>query len=231
MLTRQQAGISNVGPFDRSLSAIAGAAMVATAAKRRSAGAALLALGGAALLARALTGRSGLYRALGLSTVRDRVNLPVRAEDTITVQASASELYGFWRNFANLPRVMEHLRSVQVQPGGRSHWVARGPGGMDVEWEAEIVNDVPGELIGWRSLPGSDVDHAGSVRFQSARDGVGTRITVVLRYNAGGGGRGAAAARLLGEAPQQQIATDLRRFKQLAESGGLVTSGQRPLVR
>jgi uncharacterized membrane protein len=119
----------------------------------------------------------------------------------------------------NLPRIMRHLDSVKGTGGNRSHWVAKAPLGLSVEWDAEVHNQRPNELIAWRSLEGSQVDTAGSVHFRRTPGGRGTEIQVVLKYDPPGGKVGAGLARLLGESPEQQIEEDLRRFKQLMETG------------
>jgi uncharacterized membrane protein len=141
------------------------------------------------------------------------------------VNRPPEELYKFWRNFENLPQFMEHL--VAVKGGSenqRSRWVAKAPGGLTVEWDAEIINERQNELIAWRSLPGSDVANAGSVRFEPCPDGRGTFVKIELEYDPPGGALGARFARLLGEAPEQQVADDLRRFKQLMETGEVTTT-------
>jgi uncharacterized membrane protein len=141
----------------------------------------------------------------------------VKVERAITIDRPAHELYAFWRDFENLPRFMEHLESVTVIDATRSHWIARAPVGQRVEWDAEIHNEVPDELIAWRSLPGSEIANAGSVHFTPA--GGGTEVRVVLSYEPPAGRLGDAVARLFGEAPAQQVQDDLRRFKQVMEAG------------
>lgn len=148
----------------------------------------------------------------------------IHVHKAITINRSMTEVYEFWRDFQNLPRFMNHLESVQVMDGGRSHWRAKAPGGMTVEWDAEIIEDRPNELIQWRSLEGADVDNAGAVCFQAAPGGRGTEVHVELYYNPPGGVIGAAVAKLFGEAPDQQIAGDLRRFKQVMEIGEVMQS-------
>ena len=128
------------------------------------------------------------------------------------------ELYQFWRNFENLPRFMDHLESVTIIDEGRSHWVVKGPAGIRVEWDAEIHNEIPNELIAWRSLAGSEVDNAGSVHFMPTEIG-DTEVRVVLRYDPPAGKLGATVARLFGEEPSRQVAEDLRRLKQVVEAG------------
>jgi uncharacterized membrane protein len=120
---------------------------------------------------------------------------------------------------------MNHLESVTVQGGGRSHWVAKAPGGTTVEWDAEVYNEKEGELIAWRTLEGSQVASAGSVRFEEAPGGASTLVRVSLKYDPPGGKLGSLVARLFGENPEQQIDEDLARFKQLMESGSAANVG------
>ncbi|HYO62772.1 MAG TPA: SRPBCC family protein [Pyrinomonadaceae bacterium] len=148
----------------------------------------------------------------------------VRAQKSLVINRSAEELYQYWHDFENLPRFMRHLESVQVTGEGRSRWVAKGPAGTSVRWDAQVTEDRPGEIISWRSLEGSEVDNAGSVRFTRAPGGRGTIVRVELEYTPPGGVFGAAFAKLFGEEPQQQVDGDLRRFKQLMETGEVVLS-------
>jgi uncharacterized membrane protein len=143
---------------------------------------------------------------------------------SITLNRPADPLYRFWRDFANLPRFMHNLESVQVLGERRSRWKAHGPGGIPVEWESEVTDERPGELIAWRTVPGSQVEHSGVVRFTPAPGGRGTEVTVEMDYTPPGGALTATMAWLVGQAPGQQIAEDLRRFKQLMEAGELVVS-------
>lgn len=162
----------------------------------------------------------------------------VHAQAYIIIERSSEELYRYWRDFENLPRFMKHLESVRVTDDKRSHWVAKAPAGTTVEWDAEIVEDRPNELIAWRSLEGADVDNTGSVRFEPATAGRGTVVRVEIDYSPPGGVIGAGIAKLFGEEPEQQVREDLRRFKQVVETGEVVRSegtllntgifGQRP---
>jgi len=133
------------------------------------------------------------------------------------VSRPVSEVYHFWRNFENLPRFMDHLESVTVLDENRSQWVAKAPAGMRVEWEATIHNEIENELIAWRSLPGADVNNAGSVHFTPVGEGQ-TEVRVVLSYEPPAGKVGATVAKLLGEEPSTQVEDDLRRFKQVMEA-------------
>ena len=135
------------------------------------------------------------------------------------IERPPAELYAAWRNLEFLGGVMSHLRSVTCLDDRRSHWTVEGPAGTTIEWDAEIVRDVPDQLIGWRSLPGSDVDSAGSVRFRPRRGGCATEVQVVLRYDPPGGGLGTVLASALGEAPAAQIREDLLRLRRELEQG------------
>src|SRR5215217_2731475 len=148
----------------------------------------------------------------------------IQAKGTCVVNRAPDEVYSFWRNFENLPRFMRHLESVVDLGDGRSHWKVRGPAGMEVEWDATMIADVPNEVITWRSLEGSDVDNAGAVRFERATGGRGTIIKVNIEYLPVGGVLGATVAKLFGEEPEQQLDDDLRRFKQVLEVGEVVVS-------
>lgn len=151
-------------------------------------------------------------------------NQGIHASGSCIVNKSPEEVYGFWREFQNLPRFMRHLQSVSDLGDGRSHWVAKGPAGMNVEWDATLIADVPGEVITWRSVENADVDNAGAVRFERAPGNRGTIVKVNLQYNPIGGVLGAAVAKLFGEEPSQQLDDDLRRFKQVMEVGEVVVS-------
>ena len=151
-------------------------------------------------------------------------NRGIHAQGTCIVNSTPEEVYQFWRNFQNLPRFMRHVESVEELEGGRSHWKVKGPAGMEVEWDATIVADVPNELITWRTLENSDVDHAGAVRFERAAGGRGTIVKVNIEYMPIGGVIGATVAKLFGEEPEQQLDDDLRRFKQVLEVGEVVVS-------
>jgi uncharacterized membrane protein len=146
------------------------------------------------------------------------------AVQAVTVDRPPDELYRFWHNFENLPRFMENLESVRVTGDRRSHWVAKGPAGTTVEWDAETIEDRPNELIAWRSLEGSEVENSGTVRFKPAPGNRGTEVHVELEYNPPGGLLGAGVARIFGSAPEQLIKGDLYRFKQLMETGEVVHS-------
>jgi uncharacterized membrane protein len=188
-----------------------------------------LALIGGALLGRAAAGRdrrARLRKQHGRAAVLDATKA-VKVDRSVTVARPADVLFGFWRNFENLPRIMGHLESVTVLSAERSRWKAKGPAGMTVEWEAVIHNEVENELIAWKSTDDADVKNAGSVRFKEAPGGRGTEVRVVLEYEPPAGKLGMVVAKLLGEEPDLQVREDLRRFKQLMETGEIPVSEAR----
>ena len=217
--------LPNVGPPERVGSVIAGLALFTCGVKLRGVFGGVLTLLGAFLVHRGVTGKCEGYRRLGIDTAAnssDRRGVPedvgVRVDKSVEVRRSPMELYHFWHQLTNLPEIMPHVVSVTVEDS-RSHWVVAGPFGKQVEWDAEFINEKPGELIAWQSLPGSDVQSAGSVRFEPIGDGQSTRVRVVLEYLPPAGKAGAFLAHLLGSAPDQQLETDLGRFKERMESG------------
>ena len=143
----------------------------------------------------------------------------LHVRESIRLEVPVADVYRFWRRLENLPTFMTHLDRVTETPGGKSHWVAAGPGGLAVEWDAEIINEVENEVLAWRSLPGSDVVTAGSVNFDAARGGRSTQVSVHLQYAPPAGKAGALLASLFGREPSQTIREDLRHFKQLLEAG------------
>jgi len=151
---------------------------------------------------------------------------PMRLEKTIVINRSPEDCYRFWRDLSNLPRFMPHLESVNVISDNRSHWLAKLPGGKTLQWSAEITADSPNEVIAWRSLPGADIDNSGSVRFSNAPGRRGTLLRASIEFGAGGPMAG-FASQLLGSEPAQQLGKDLRRFKQVLETGEVtITEGQ-----
>ena len=219
-------GGANVGKIERIASAIGGGALLGYAIKNRSKGGIALGLLGAGLLYRGATGQCEAYRAFGVNTADggEEVARDVHLEKSITINRSPEELYKFWRDFENLPRFMENLESVTKLDDQRSHWVALGPGGKEIEWDAEIYNEKEGELIAWRSLPGSDLTNAGSVHFEPAPDGRGTYLKVTLNYNPPGGKAAALFAKLFGQEPGQLVEHNLKRLKQFIETGEVPTT-------
>ena len=162
-----------------------------------------------------------LYRAVRRRFIsRYRGKLGINVATSVTIKESAERLYRFWRNFENLPHVMSHLESVRVTGSTRSHWVVKAPAGLGIEWDAEIINDLPNELIAWRSVANADVTHAGSVRFEPTAAGA-TIVRVSLQYDPPGGDLGHALAALFGEDARRKIDDDLGAFKVAMERGAL----------
>jgi uncharacterized membrane protein len=147
---------------------------------------------------------------------------------TTTIGKSTQEVYDFWRQFDRLPTFMAHLDEVWTTGEGRSHWRASAPFGRSVEWDAETTEDVPGERISWRSTEGADVPNEGTVEFRTAPGDRGTELHVRVTYDIPGGKLGKAVARYFGEEPHQQLDDDLRRLKQVLETGEVVRSDGAP---
>ena len=226
---REPTPYTNMGDSDRWISVLAGVALITLGLNSRRLRNLVLPTGGALIL-RGVSGWCPVNQALGRTTAglepEPEFDSPVasvhrgegiRVDRTVTVYRPAAELFRYWRNFENLPRIMRHVDSVTVLDEFRSHWVVQGPAGTHFEWDAEIHNEKENELIAWRSLDG-DVNHAGSVRFLPTPTGRGTEVRVELRYEPPAGALGAAIARLFGNDPSQQVTEDLMRFKRVMET-------------
>jgi uncharacterized membrane protein len=155
----------------------------------------------------------------------------VRFTKTITIERSPEELYAFWRDLQNLPRIMKHVQEIRVIDDRRSHWVVRTPDGSTTEWDAEITEDEPNRRLAWRSLPGAQVENAGSVRFDPAPGGRGTVVIAEMQYRPPAGVVGETIARLLGASPERLVGENLRAFKQLMETGEIATVESQPAGR
>jgi len=156
---------------------------------------------------------------------------PMQAEASLIINRSQEECYRFWRNFENLPRFMSYLEAVWSSGDRRSHWVARGPGSAKVQWDAEIVNEVPNQRISWRSLPGSDIENSGSVEFEPAPGGRGSIARVQMDFGQPGRALGKLLTKLMGKYPERIVMKDLRRFKQVLEVGEVITTEGQPAGR
>ena len=215
----------NVAQPERIGSIAAGTGLAVYGLSRRSLGGVLLAILGGALIRRGVTGHCELYENLGINSrqLRSETGVPgnkgIKVVKSITVNRPREEVYRYWRNLENLPRFMEHVESVREIDNRRSVWVVRGPMGKDIEWTAEIITDRANELISWQSLPGAEVQNAGSVWFESINGDAATEVKVSIQYQPPAGIVGATVARILGEAPEQQIENDLTKFKSLLEGG------------
>ncbi len=156
----------------------------------------------------------------------------VRVESSLIVNRPPEDCYRFWRDFENLPRFMSHVLSVRITGDRRSHWIVKAPGGgACIEWDAELVEDIPNQRISWRTLPGAPASHTGSVQFEAAPGGRGTLIRMQFEYGHPGQAVVSAFARLVGKHPEQMANKDLRRFKQVLETGEAITTEGQPAGR
>lgn len=212
--------------LERWTSLAAGIALAAAGLQRRRLSGTALTLAAAPLLYRGVVGtwpsfmrvRDDTRRALGGPA-------GIRVDESIRVNLPPREVFALWRQLENLPMFMSHLSEVVRLSATRSRWVAKAPAGTTVEWTAEVINEVDNELIGWRSLPGSDVAVAGSVQFRPVDDEAATLVRIELQYAPPAGTAGALVARLFGQDPARTIREDLARMKTLLESGTLVPYG------
>lgn len=164
------------------------------------------------------------------SMAEARQDVPVHA--SLMINSPPDQVYAYWRKLENLPRFMSYLESVTELDEHRSEWTARMPGGMQLRWQSEIVEDQPGRLVSWRTIAGSEINHVGSVRFEPGPGGQGTQVYVEIYYGMPGGSTAARAAELVSIAPESVVTEDLRRLKQLTETGEIATTrGQSSGVR
>jgi uncharacterized membrane protein len=215
----------NVGSIERFASSLVGVTLITAGLARRNLGGLAAAIGGAALIKRGVSGHCGVYERLGVNRAdghraarpHDYFERGIHVEESVTIERPLHEVFEFWRNLENLPRFMGHVKQVRVLDGQRSHWTVKGPAG-EIEWDAEIINLEPYRLISWKTLPGAEVDNAGTVVFRGAAGGRATRLRVVLDYLPPTGRAGLDIARLMGESPDAQISDDLRRLREILEA-------------
>jgi len=235
--------VQNVGQMERIASVIAGGALaiygIRQGLTRHSLPGAALALTGGALIRRGFTGYCDVYRMLGVNSHTTppgaNATIPyqqgVRVDRSITINASREDVYRFWRNLDNLPRFMRHVRSVKTIDNTHSHWTVEGPAGQKLEWDAEIINEVPNELLAWKSLPGASINNTGSVRFEHATAGRGTRISISLQYEPPAGQVSVFLAKLFGRDADTEVEQELQRLKSIIEAGEVPTSDGQPTGR
>jgi uncharacterized membrane protein len=222
----------NVAELERWGSVASGAVAIAYGMSGRARARTLWSAAGSALVYRGMTGHCPVYSTLGVTTARTdaetRAALAgergIHVRESVRLEKPVDEVYRFWRRLENLPRFMTYLERVDDLGNGRWHWVAKGPAGMHVEWDAEVINEVENKVIGWRTLPGSQVTMAGSVNFDVVRNGESSQVTVHLQYAPPAGRATALVARLFGREPSQTIREDLRRLKYLLEAGEIPTA-------
>ena len=220
----------NVGPGERMLMAFAAGTMAAAAFRQKHWTAAALGAGGGVLLWRAVSGNCPLYGALGMNSA-EADHKGQHTERVITINKSPEELYAFWRDFENLPRIMENLESVHTVDSNRSVWRAKAPVSGAVQWEAEITEDVPNQRISWRSVGSARVPNEGTVVFQRSSTGQGTIVRVSVSYQPPAGKLGLGVAKVMGRSPGKEIEQDLRRFKAVMEAGEVPTTEGQPSGR
>jgi uncharacterized membrane protein len=230
-------GEVNVGRLERWASMFGGGFLAGAGVKRGGVGGAVMGLAGAILLHRGATGHCHVYGALGVDTSSgdappahqpnvtrtDSEAGGVRVEASIAINRMAEELYAYWRDFSHAPSFMDRIISVRVLDERQSHWTAEGPRGRTWEWTSEVTEDVPGRRIAWRTLPGSDLPHSGSVEFTPGRLGE-TTVRHTLQFDPPGGVVGQAIASAFHQMPEKMVQDDLRRFKTLMEAGMTVSA-------
>jgi uncharacterized membrane protein len=142
----------------------------------------------------------------------------IKLKRSVIINQPPATLYEFWRKLENIPTLSTLLQGVIVLDNNRSRWTVAGPGGMTVQWEAEITKDIPNEMIGWRSSADSNIETAGYVKFEPAGQR-GSIVKVALEYGVPAGELGAVLATLIGKRPGAHVDEVLRRFKQVMETG------------
>ncbi len=222
----------NVGQNERLISVGAGGLLTYLGFKQGTLGGVLLMAGGIFLGYRGLTGYCAVYQKLGVTTAEKQLTsgkvLPngnILVEKSLTIDEEPRKLYTYWRNFENLPRFMQHLEAVIVSDNRHSRWTAKGPIGTKVSWEAEIIKEIPDQSISWKTVGQTSVPNEGTVTFTPAPADRGTEVKVTMQYQPPIGGLlGSSLAKLLGEEPEIQVQEDLRHFKQLMETGIVITT-------
>jgi len=228
----------NVSQAERSVSIASGSILALLGLSRKSVPGLVIAGVGGALAYRGVTGHCPMYQSLGIDTAQDEgerragqseeetARRGIHVENAFLINRTPQELYSYWRNFENLPRIMTHLEEVRVIDDRRSHWAARLPrvaGGKRLEWDAEVTRDDPNSLIAWRSVAGSDVETSGRVRFAPGMGDRGTEVHVFMEYVPPGGMLTALLAPLLAKGSKRMIREDMRNFQRIMETGEIPT--------
>ena len=232
----QQSDGLNVSEGERVVSVAAGSILGLLGVGRRDLTGLLIAGVGAGLIYRGASGRCPMYSSLGIDTAHidgpsgKQTRPGIHIDESFLINKSPEELYSFWRDYENLPRVMTHLKSVRSTGERQSHWVAEAPkiAGGQIEWDAETISDEPNSRIAWRSVPGSKVETSGSISFLAAPGNRGTKVRVLMSYTPPGGKFGHWVAKLFGDSADQQIRDDLRNFKRTMEMGEIPTVTGQP---
>jgi uncharacterized membrane protein len=228
----QAESISNM---ERQMLLVSGGVCLVAASRRRSWVGLALGVLGTGLVYQGVTGRSlvrnvidardetAVFSPHATSQATAVAPTGIEIRQSITINTPPAEAYQFWRRLENLPRFMEHLASVRPLDDRRSHWVLKAPAGMTLEWDAQIIEDRPNELIAWETLPDTAVQHTGMVWFAPAPGNRGVEVAVFLKYDPPGGIFGEAFAHLTNAITKQQVKEEIRRFKQIMETGEVAT--------
>ncbi len=218
-LSIEPTGRENIDQGERLLSVLAGSWLLYKSVKgigRRP----LRALTGTAaaglLLYRGATGVCPVYERIGKDTTDPEA---ITIVEDIVVNAPRQSVYRFWRELSNLPRFMQHLKSVEETTATRSNWVANTPGGLiDLKWTAEVTREEEDEYIGWHSVSGSMIDNAGKVEFKDTLNGIGTELHIEIEYFPPAGSVGRGLASLFTGVFEDLIRKDIQGFKDYAEA-------------
>jgi uncharacterized membrane protein len=143
---------------------------------------------------------------------------------TVTINRPRGDVYAYWRDFRNLPNFMENVEAIRVIDDRLSHWKVAAPAGRTVEWDAIIVEDEPGHVIAWKSSQDADIQNSGRIEFRDSPVGRGTEVTATIVYEPPAGTAGKLVAKLFQKEPTIQARRELRRFKQLMETGEVSTA-------
>jgi len=237
IVERLRLGDVNVGKNERLASVLGGAGLALLGLRQRGVGGALLGLAGAALIGRGASGHCPVYQAVGATSTSGRPARRLRAEEDVdsgvsvhastVVSRTPEETYAIWRDFTQAPRYMDRIAAVEILDETRSRWTATGPMGRSWTWESQVVEDSPGELIAWESLPGSELPNRGWVQFLLAgSDRRQTEVRYFVEFDPPGGVIGDAIANAFHDAPREMIRGDLRRFRAMVEAGDVAAAGQ-----
>ncbi len=219
----------NISSSERWLSGVAGGVVAVLGLRRGGMSGGVMALAGAALLGRGASGYCPVMARVGANPAERQLakelgwNAAAAATRAVTIGKPLDEVYRYFRDFRNLPGFMAHVERIDILDDSRSHWVVRAPLGRTVEWDALITEDRPNERIRWTSADGADVRNTGSVEFMTAPAGRGTEVRATIAYEPPAGQAGRVFAKLWGEEPGKQAHDDLRRLKQLLETGEIST--------
>ena len=229
--------IKNVGLQERLFSLGAGGSLALAGLFRgRLSGAAAM-IAGASLVYRGMSGHCHVYDALGINTASHHSSTAVPAqagvhvEESIAINAPKEEVMEFWRTPEKLQQALRHVEKIEAGDEGKLKWTAKGQFGRTLQWETETLNERGNEMFAWKSVPGGDVEMAGSIRVQPLNQGRGTLMTITLKYNPPGGKLGDFIASLAGRGTEQQLAEDLRNVKRLLEAGEIPTIAGQPSGR